>query len=109
VEEKRKNKRLRCLLGAKIVFNNQTATMSCLVKNISDTGASLEFGAVPLMPQDFELLLDSEAGYSKATVVWQDLNKIGVAFPHSQIGNGKKGLAIGLLMQAMPIQSQRLH
>jgi PilZ domain len=107
--ENRTNKRRRCYLGARAIFNNREATMSCVVRNISEFGARLEFGACPALPESFELLLDSEAGYASARIVWQNLNHVGIAFDQAQTSNGKTGLAVSLLMDAMPIQSRRLH
>jgi PilZ domain len=107
--ENRANKRRRCLLGARVIFNERQSTMSCRIRNISDFGARLEFGACPALPDSIELMIDSEAGFAPARIVWRDLNHIGIAFDKSQTRNGKQGLAVSLLMDAMPIQSRRLH
>ena len=107
--ENRANRRRRCFLGARVIFNERQATMSCMVRNISDFGARLEFGACPALPDSIELMLDSEAGYAPARIVWRDLNHIGIAFEKAQTRNGKEGLAVSLLMDVMPIQSRRLH
>jgi hypothetical protein len=107
--ENRSNKRRRCYLGGRVVFNNRSSSMSCQVRNISEFGAKLEFGACPELPDSIELLLDSEAGYAPARIVWRNLNHIGIAFSESQVRSGKTGLALNMLLDAMPIQSHRLH
>jgi PilZ domain len=107
--ENRAHKRRRCLLGARVIFNERATTISCTVRNISEFGARLEFGACPLLPDNVELILDSEAGYAPAHIVWRDLNYIGIEFAASQTQSGKHGLAINMLMDAMPIQSRRMH
>jgi hypothetical protein len=107
--ENRTNKRRRCYLGGKVIFNDRTTTISCTVRNISEFGAKLEFGACPLLPDELELLLDSEANYAPAKVVWRNLNVVGIAFEESQIRSGKAGLALSMLLDVMPIQSHRTH
>jgi hypothetical protein len=39
--EARRSKRVRTILGVKIVFNNRMSIMDCVVKNISSSGAKL--------------------------------------------------------------------
>jgi hypothetical protein len=107
--ENRTNKRRRCYLGGRVVFNERTTTISCTVRNISEFGAKLEFGACPLLPDQVELLLDSDASFAPARIVWRNLNIVGIEFAESQIRNGKAGLAVNMLLDAMPIQSYRTH
>jgi hypothetical protein len=107
--ENRTHKRRRCYLGARVVFNERASSMSCMVRNISEFGARLEFGACPALPDNLDLILDSEAGYAPARIIWRDLNHIGIEFNSSQTRSGKAGLAINMLMDAMPIQSRRMH
>jgi hypothetical protein len=107
--ENRTNKRRRCYLGGRVIFENRLKTISCTVRNISEFGAKLEFGACPIVPDSLELLLDSEAAYAPAHVVWRNQNFVGIAFKDSQIRNGKAGVALSMLLDVMPIQSHRTH
>lgn len=55
---------------------------SCFIRNVSDTGAMLEFGdtGVVMLPPKFEIALaNSEARFS-AKMVWREGRRAGVLF-----------------------------
>ncbi len=53
--DSRQADRLRCLLPAKIVFNNRCSTFDCLIRNISASGAKIEIATAASLPARFEL------------------------------------------------------
>jgi hypothetical protein len=81
MEERRKTQRSRCLLGARVVFNARSSTMSCTVKNHSDEGAQLLFGETPYIPNQIEIMLDNRRMLVPAAVVWRSGCRVGIAFP----------------------------
>ncbi len=82
--ERRKSTRNRSLLGARVVFNARSSTMSCMVKNYSEDGALLKFGEVPYIPDQIEILLDNRNTLMPAQIVWRNGATVGVAFPRGR-------------------------
>ncbi len=82
--ERRQNGRHRCLLGARVVFNNRKSTMSCTVRNYSDEGALLVFGETPCIPDLLELVLDNRKTLATAQIIWRKHMKVGVIFPRGR-------------------------
>lgn len=84
MEERRKSARARCLLGARVVFNARSSTLSCTVRNHSEDGALLMFGEPPYMPDLLEMVLDNRQTLVPVEVVWRSERMIGIAFPRGR-------------------------
>jgi hypothetical protein len=56
--DKRIAPRRRVLKGARIVFNNDSSTVNCVVRNMSETGALLVVESSLGVPEEFHLVLD---------------------------------------------------
>jgi hypothetical protein len=84
MEERRKAARSRCLLGARVVFNARSSTMSCTIRNHSEDGAQLMFGEAPCIPDQLELILDNRRIRVPADVMWRSGRLVGVAFPRGR-------------------------
>jgi hypothetical protein len=84
VIERRKTERRRCLLGARVVFNGRSSTLSCTVRNYSEQGALLEFGEPPYMPDLFEIVLDNRRTLMPGEIAWRRDRFVGIAFPRGQ-------------------------
>jgi hypothetical protein len=69
-----------CFFRAFVYFENNGTAVDCIVRDISDTGARLQFAK----PQNFAELLDLHIPVKgqnfHAQVRWQDDNQMGVAF-----------------------------
>jgi hypothetical protein len=78
-EDLRVAPRRRTLKGARIVFNEGSSTMSCQVRNLSETGTLLKLVSVVGTPDTFELLLD-DGGRFACTVVRRTATDLGVQF-----------------------------
>jgi hypothetical protein len=90
--ERRESARDKVIYGGKAAIDKDGATRDCVVRNISENGASLEFSNVvtlpktPLLKQD--LALDESFGLTiarkgrsfLARIVWWRDNFVGVAF-----------------------------
>lgn len=63
---------------AKISFAGRA--MSCMVRNISATGASIEAANLAVIPDQFKMVLEMEASERRCTVVWRKKTQLGVAF-----------------------------
>ncbi len=76
--ERRRETRLRSLLGGHVVMNNRCSTVDCLVRNLAEHGARLKFGGTPWLPEEFELRIDGRNDKRKARKVWMRDGEMGV-------------------------------
>ena len=66
--------------GAKLFFNPQSGVIACVVRNISNRGASLRVADLTVLPVNFELSFDNFHTKRDCRLVWRDGDFIGVAF-----------------------------
>ena len=78
--ERRDKSRQRRLHGAKIVFNNGSSSIDCIVRDLSATGARLEVASPIGIPEWFDLRIDRSGACYAAKVAWRTSKQIGVMF-----------------------------
>lgn len=78
--ERRANARQRRLNGAKIVFNNNSSVIDCMVRDLSRQGARLLVASPVGIPDWFELRIDRTGAYYQSKVAWRSGKQIGVSF-----------------------------
>lgn len=78
--EKRPATRIRTIMNGRIMFNNRSATLDCLVRNLSETGAKLEVSGAVTVPERFELDIPRKGVRRRARMVWRREGEMGVAF-----------------------------
>lgn len=78
--DKRNAPRKRVLKGATIAFNDRASTISCSVKDISDTGARLRISKGVAVPSRFDLIIEVDGVEVPCTVAWRKGEEIGVTF-----------------------------
>ncbi len=78
--ERRKNPRLRTLLGGRVCFNQRRSTLDCVVRNLSDDGALLLISDAVALPSAFDLEIAHRQQSCKARVRWRDGERVGIAF-----------------------------
>jgi hypothetical protein len=71
--------RLRTLKAGKIVFNHDFSVFDCVVRNLTERGACLEFGDSVGVPPTFELQLADGARHH-CNLIWRYKDRMGVAF-----------------------------
>jgi hypothetical protein len=79
-EDKRSSLRRRVLKGGIIAYNDRHVTVSCTVRDISDTGARLRLTGSVNAPDTFELIIDLDGFEANCEVVRRSGNEIGVRF-----------------------------
>jgi hypothetical protein len=79
MEERRKETRRRILKAGKIMIDSKSI-FDCTVRNLTDTGASLELGSPVGIPDAFELYIPIDNLTHKCRVSWRQERKIGVQF-----------------------------
>jgi hypothetical protein len=80
MQERRKTRRMRTYLGAKIGLNQQNSVMDCLIRNLTSDGAKLVFANTATVPYEFDLAVAKFERRFHARIVWRDVNEAGVVF-----------------------------
>jgi hypothetical protein len=78
MEEKRQRQRQRILKAGTIAFA-RAAGITCMVRNISDTGACLEVETPIGIPDEF-ILVVKDLPQQTCHVAWRSARRIGVRF-----------------------------
>jgi hypothetical protein len=80
VADRRTTARQRSLWGAKIVINNNSSMIDCLVRDLSPQGARLSVATQIGIPDRFDLRIDRSGARYPAKVAWRSRNQIGFRF-----------------------------
>ena len=70
----------RALKKGKLIFNRGLRSVPCIVRNLSESGAKLEFEQAYLLPQEFVLQIDLEDFEVTCQKRWEDGLRCGVEF-----------------------------
>lgn len=81
MRERRESLRDKVMYGGVAEIDNRGSTRECIVRNISDNGANIEFGNDFVLPKEQLSLRIARKGRSfLAKVIWWRDNFVGVAF-----------------------------
>jgi hypothetical protein len=72
--------RLRTLKKGRIVFNQRSSAIDCMVRNLSPWGALLTVSSLVAIPDRFDLFIDSDGFERPARVIWKRAGQMGVKF-----------------------------
>ena len=78
--EQRKSTRQRTFLRGVLRLGDQNYSMSCIVRDISETGAKLRFKSPKQFSGNVELHIPEKQKTIQATVVWVDHCEVGISF-----------------------------
>jgi PilZ domain len=78
--ERRQSIRTRCLFSGQAVLSEKTSAISCMVKDMSDSGARIAFGGSTLLPRSFDLSVERKNMRRNVTIVWRRQDMAGVIF-----------------------------
>lgn len=78
--ERRSSTRQKSFLQGRIYYNNRRASVDCLVRDISDTGAKLVFSGIVTIPDVVELYLSNKEAVRRVRVQWRRGDEAGVDF-----------------------------
>ena len=78
MQEKRRETRDKTYLGAQIAFNNRATTAEFLVRNLSTTGARLQFASTIGLPSIFDLTIRHKGDSRRARLIWRTNDALGV-------------------------------
>ena len=72
--------RLRTVLTGTVVFDDRKIAVSCNIRDISETGARIAFGALVSIPDEFTLEIPSKRRRHSAQAMWRRGLEMGVVF-----------------------------
>jgi len=78
--ERRSTLRSRVFFGGEILIDSEQLPVECHVKNISEGGASLFVHSSDLLPNQFELFIRKSNERHPVVVMWNNGNRLGVAY-----------------------------
>ena len=104
---KRAAARKRVLKGARIVYNDRSSTLSCTVRDLSDTGARLRVPQGQAVPAQFDLLIDADGFEAPCTVVWRRGEEVGVTFDEAPTVNSAKRAQVVTAIERAPTSIRR--
>jgi hypothetical protein len=79
--EHRKAARRKVTKAGKIAFGR--ANLTCVVRDLSRTGAAIEVPNPASLPDKFKLILEMESASRPCVVVWRKARRVGVRFDHA--------------------------
>jgi PilZ domain len=78
--DRRKSVRDKVLFGGVAAVNGSASTTGCVVRNISDDGACIEFESPAKLPDQIRLTIPRKGRSFQAQEIWRRENKVGYAF-----------------------------
>ena len=80
MQDRRQGVRDKVLYGGVAEVNERGSTMDCVVRNISDNGACVEFDASAPVPVEMKLTVARKGRSYLTRLIWRQANKVGLAF-----------------------------
>ncbi len=78
--ERRREPRLRTLKAARILFNQHHSVLDCTVRNLSESGACLSVPSTIGVPQQFDVIFETDHSVRACRMVWHKERQLGVQF-----------------------------
>jgi len=78
--DRRHSVRDKVLYGGVAEINHSGSTMDCVVRNISEHGACVEFDQAAKLPGEMNLTIARKGRSFLARLIWRQANKVGIAF-----------------------------
>lgn len=78
--DRRSHPRRRTFKGGKLTFNKGLSVLDCIIRDLSDDGASLELESTIGVPETFELLIAPDRVRRRCKVMWRSQRYVGVSF-----------------------------
>ena len=78
--DRRQSPRDKVLYGGVAEINERGSTMDCVVRNISEGGACVEFDQAAKLPEEMNLTIPRKGRSFLAKMIWRQANRVGLAF-----------------------------
>jgi hypothetical protein len=103
-------RRTRVLKKGKIIFQGGLRSFPCIVRNLSDGGAMLQFETAFMAPPQFELQIDLENFEVTCEKRWEDGLKMGVQFiSEKRIVGAQRAQSLKTSEEALKSEIDLLH
>ena len=79
---KRRGPRHRTLRSGKIIYNNQSCILDCLIRDISSTGCRIRVANPGMVPNHFVLQVIGTNQKHDCDICWRTAQELGVRFAH---------------------------
>ena len=79
MQDRRVNARDKVLLGGRAELDRRSS-MTCVVRNFSESGACVEVEACARVPEQINLTIARKGRSYLARVIWREANRLGLAF-----------------------------
>jgi hypothetical protein len=83
--------RSRTFLKGIVYFNNRGTSIDCTIRDLSDTGAKIEFASLVTVPDIIELHIPLKQKTYPARVMRRESYEIGVSFEDQRSGEPRRG------------------
>jgi hypothetical protein len=80
MQDRRESVRDKVFLGGVAEFNERGSTMDCVVRNLSEHGACVEFNSSVGIPDQMNLTIARKGRSFLARMIWRQANRVGLAF-----------------------------
>jgi hypothetical protein len=78
--DRRQSVRDKVIFGGVAEINGRGSTMDCVVRNISEGGACVEFDETAKLPEEMRLTIARKGRSFLARMIWRQADKVGLAF-----------------------------
>jgi hypothetical protein len=80
MQDRRQGVRDKVLYGGVAEINQHGSTVDCVVRNISEHGACVEFQRTSGLPEEMNITVARKGRSYLAQLIWRQANKVGLAF-----------------------------
>jgi hypothetical protein len=77
--DRRQRARNKVFFGGVAAINEPGSTVDCVVRNISEHGACVEFDSAAKLPDEISLTIPRKGRSFLARMIWRHANKVGLA------------------------------
>lgn len=89
MSERRQSARQRSFLQGRLFYNSRRNSVDCVIRDISDIGARLQFSAAVTVPEALELYVPNKDQMYRVRAEWRQGEEMGVVFVNAEAGAGK--------------------
>lgn len=91
--DQRASERARTLLAGRVIFNDRSSVIDCIVRDLSSGGARIAFDYPVSIPDRFELEIPRRNISTPVRITWSDAREHGVAFLTAEQAPAQKASA----------------
>lgn len=98
--------RVRTFLKGVVYYNNRGTSIDCTIRDLSSTGAKVEFASLVTVPELIELYIPQKQLTYPARVMRRELYEIGVSFEDQRSGEPRRGIDSDLAERVARLETE---